>query len=255
MDNLMTPIGKDQPFRFACNKNVSCFNACCRDLNQTLMPYDILRLKHHLRLSSGAFLEQYAHVHIGPETGLPIVTLRPDTAKDKCCPFVTAQGCRVYNARPASCRIYPVARAISQNRKTGRVSEHFALLKEPHCHGFSQTTSQTVREWARDQGFDAYSRYNDLLMEIISLKNRLIPGPLDLRRQRLFQLALYDIDAFREHLFIKGLATGANLDHQTVERLKKDDEALLTFGHDWVKKELFGKGGIALVLDPGYKID
>lgn len=241
MDNLMTPVDKDQPFRFACNKKISCFNACCRDLNQTLMPYDILRLKRHLQLSSDRFLAQYANQHIGPETGLPIITLRPDSAHDRCCPFVTTDGCRVYAERPSSCRIYPVARAISQNRKTGQIAEHFALLKEPHCEGFSQNTSQTVREWTRDQGFDPYCRYNDMLMEIIRLINRLIPGPLDLRRQHLFHLALYDIDTFRERLFIKGLSTGANLDDQTVERLKNDDEALLTFAHDWVKKELFGR--------------
>ena len=237
----MTPVGKDESFRFACNKNVSCFNACCRDLNQTLMPYDILRLKQHLELSSGEFLETYAIQHIGPETGLPIVTLRPDAANEKCCPFVTDDGCRVYNARPSSCRIYPVARAISLNRDTGRVTEHFALLKEPHCQGFSQEKSQTVREWTRDQGVDAYCRFNDMLMEIISLKNRLIPGPLDLRQQRLFHLALYDVDAFRDHLFNKGLAKEENWDDATAEQLKNDEEALLAFGHEWIKKELFGE--------------
>ena len=237
----MKPIGKEESFRFACHKDVSCFNACCRDLNQTLMPYDILRLKQHFQLSSSRFLEQYTQQHIGPETGLPIVTLRPDPANDRCCPFVAAEGCRVYNARPASCRIYPVARAISRHRDSGRITEHFALLKEPHCQGFSENKSQTVHEWTQDQGFEPYCRFNDMLMEIISLKNQRLPGPLDLRQQRLFHLALYDLDTFRDHLFKKDLARTEDLDAQTAEQLKNDDEALLTFGHEWVKKELFGK--------------
>ena len=241
MEPTLTPIGKNDTFCFDCNRNVPCFNACCRDLNQALTPYDILRLKKHLDLPSHRFLERYTLQHIGPETGLPIVTLRPDASAEKCCPFLTTDGCSVYHARPSSCRIYPIARAVGFNRETGRLSEHFAILKEPHCKGFEQPKSRTVREWNTDQGVDRYCAFNDMLMEIISLKNRSHPEPLNLSEQRLFHLALYDLDGFREHLFDKGLAADLDLGDKRVEALKSDDEALLAFGHAWVKENLFGK--------------
>jgi hypothetical protein len=89
----LTPITPKDPFRFECSPEVPCFNECCRDLNQFLTPYDILRLKSHLGLSSEAFLAQYTSQHIGPESGLPIVTLKPKAGQDPICPFVSARGC------------------------------------------------------------------------------------------------------------------------------------------------------------------
>ena len=46
------PIGINETFGFACHKKVSCFNHCCKDLNQTLTPYDVLRLKIQLKITA-----------------------------------------------------------------------------------------------------------------------------------------------------------------------------------------------------------
>ena len=152
MENRMIPIAGDDTFKFACSPAVSCFNACCRDLNQFLMPYDILRLKNRLGITSTAFITQYTSQHIGPETGLPVLTLKADPAAGLECPFVSPSGCRVYEDRPASCRMYPLARAVSRNRETGRITEHFALIREDHCRGFDEGREPTVGEWIAAQG-------------------------------------------------------------------------------------------------------
>ena len=68
----ITPIAPNQCFQFDCHPGVPCFNACCRDLNQILTPYEIYRLKSHLNMDSGTFLAHYTHSHMGPATGLPI---------------------------------------------------------------------------------------------------------------------------------------------------------------------------------------
>ena len=115
----MIPLAPDAAFRFACNPEVPCFNACCRDLHQTLTPYDILRLKRRLGMTSDRFLAAYTTRHIGPESGLPIVCLKPRAADHLACPFVSPEGCTVYPDRPASCRLYPLARAVSRSRHTG----------------------------------------------------------------------------------------------------------------------------------------
>jgi uncharacterized protein len=239
MDDEMTPMTPDDRFAFGCDRHVPCFNECCRDLNQFLFPYDIIRLKNCLGISSGEFLERYTKQHSGPETGLPVVTLKPDYASGSACPFVTPSGCRVYENRPASCRMYPLARMVSRNRETGRMTEHYALMKEDHCLGFCEPKTQTVREWIENQELIVYNRINDKFMEIISLKNRLNPGPLDLKSRYLFAMACYDMDTFRQHIFEKGLFDDFELDSITLEKIKTDDVALLDVGMTWIQQILF----------------
>ena len=234
----MIPISIDDTFKFSCSAKVPCFNECCRDLNQFLTPYDILCLKNHLGMTSGAFLERYTTQHTGPETGLPVIALKPDDALKLKCPFVTESGCSVYNARPASCRMYPLARAVSRSRETGKVTEHFALIKEPHCLGFEQETTQTVRQWIENQKISEYNKMNDMLMEIISLKNHTKSGPLDMKSSHSFHIALYDLDRFRSHIFEKGLFNDFHLDSNILEVVKNDDVELLKLSHRWIKQIL-----------------
>ena len=176
MEPKLTPLSKQDTFRFECSPNVPCFNECCRDLNQFLTPYDILRLKNHFGLTSGEFLEQYTTQHVGPESGLPVVTLRPKGGHDLICPFVSPGGCTVYDNRPSSCRTYPLVRALSRSRQTGEITEQFMVLQEAHCLGFREHGKQTVRQWIDDQEIAIYNEINDKLMQIISLKNQLMPG-------------------------------------------------------------------------------
>ncbi len=241
MDPNLTDITLDEPFRFACSKTVPCFNECCRDLNQFLTPYDILRLKNHFALPSGDFLKKYCSRHTGPESGLPIVTLRPKTAPQLTCPYVTPAGCSVYADRPSSCRTYPLVRAISSSRQTGIISERFMVLKENHCLGFNANNTQTVREWIEHQGLSEYNEQNDLLMDLIRLKNQLRPDPLDLKSAHIFHLALYDLDSFRLQIFDNNLVNTHAIEPAMIEAIQTDDVALLKFGIKWVARELFGQ--------------
>ncbi len=238
-----TPLALDDVFAFSCTPEVACFNECCRNLNQFLTPYDILRLKNHLGLTASVFLERYTVTHIGPETGLPVVVLRQDPASGMACPFVSERGCTVYEARPSSCRAYPLARLASRCRETGRVAEHYALLREPHCLGFREEKRQTVRQWIADQGLSECNEMNDLLMEIIGLKSRHHPRPLDIRERQMFHLACYDLDAFRKQVLEKGLLSAFHPDPELLRAAESDDKALLRLSMAWLKQALFGIPG------------
>jgi hypothetical protein len=208
-------------------------------LNQFLTPYDVLRLKNHLGLSSGKFLEKYASGHIGPESGLPIVALRPARAHYPCCPFVSKEGCTVYENRPSSCRTYPLLRAATRSRRSGEITERFMVLKEAHCRGFDRGKTQSVEQWIEAQKITFYNEINDKLLGIISLKNRLMPGPLDNKSRRLFYTALYDLDDFRSQIangLLSDFQTGSDIPDATLE----DDVALLKLGMSWIKHALFG---------------
>jgi len=234
-------IDINESFGFGCHAGVPCFNACCRDLNQFLTPFDILRLKKGLGMTSGEFLAEYTVQHDGPESGLPVVTLKPGDPKRKTCPFVTPDGCRVYKDRPSSCRVYPLARAISRNRETGKITEHFAIIREAHCKGFSEERTRTLREWIEGQGLSEYFAMNDRLMIIISMKNQHRPGPLDPKDRLLFHTALYDLDAFRSQVINNGLLEPLGIDAVEMEAVASDDKCLLEWGHRWVEFALFGK--------------
>ena len=239
-DNNIIPVSLNDTFKFSCSKNVPCFNECCRDLNQFLTPYDILRLKNRLGMPSGIFLERYTTQHTGPKSGLPVITLKADHAAELKCPFVTPSGCSVYEDRPSSCRTYPLARVVSRSRERSVITEQYMLLREPHCLGFNQEQTWSVQKWIEDQGIAIYNEMNDMLMEIISLKNRLMPGRLDIRSRHIFHMACYDLNAFKSHIFDKGILDGLNLSSDTLDAVKNDDVALLKLGLKWAKETLFG---------------
>lgn len=244
----LSPIALDQPFQFGCHQQVVCFNACCRDLNQFLTPYDILRLSRHFQMTSRRFLDTFTRQHTGPQTGLPVITLKTGEAETRPCPFVGKDGCRVYPDRPSSCRMYPVARMVARDADTGVKTQHFALLEEPHCKGFRQPAIQTVAEWVAAQQLAPYFDINDLFLELIELKNRHRPGPLDAESRGLFQTALYDLDGFRRrlHLETDGLSaspsgSGCIQQRPCEHPLDLDvDVDLLRYAHQWLKQELFG---------------
>ena len=240
MEENFIPLSPDDKFRFSCTSRLSCFNECCRDLNQHLTPYDILRLKNSLGISSAIFLKTYTSHHTGPETGLPVITLKTDSASGSICPFVMPSGCKVYKDRPSSCRTYPLARLVSRNRESGRLSEYYMMIKETHCLGFNNGKEQMVREWIREEDIEQYNRMNDMLMEILSLKNQIIPGELDIKSGYLFRTALYDLDAFRSHLFSNEIETD-DFNEEDINAAKQDDTALLRVAFSWVKQNLFLK--------------
>lgn len=237
----MIPLEPGARFRFRCGPAVPCFNECCRDLSQYLTPYDILRLKNCLELSSSEFLKKYTIRYVGPETGLPVIALKPNSSAELECPFVRPTGCAVYADRPSSCRMYPLARAISRSRETGAITEHFALLKEPHCQGFSADEDMSVDTWIDQQGLAEYNDMNDRLMTLISLKNRLLPGPLEPHQADMWHMALYDLDRFRLAIFDQKLLEGLKIKAEALEKVKSDDVALLKLGLEWVRLKLFGR--------------
>ncbi len=105
--------------------------------------------------------------------------------------------------------------------------------------GFEENGYQTVREWISSQGLDEYHKMNDLMMEIIALKNQYHPEPLDMKLCHIFHLALYDLDNFRHQIFENGLLDHFGLDDKTFQQIREDDVALLKTGFRWVRKVLF----------------
>lgn len=241
MNDEMLPVNLNDPMQFNCSPDNPCFNQCCRDLNQALTPYDILRMKNAVNMPSWQFLQEYTVRHTGPGSGLPVLTFKTNPAAGYACPFVTESGCSIYNDRPASCRMYPLARAIVKDRATGKNVEYFALIEEEHCKGFGVQGNETVAQWLKGQDVVDHNAENDKILELISLKNQIRPGKLEKAEEDIFYMALYDLDNFKIQIKEKGLLASMDLPVEYVEKVVAEDLSLLNFGIAWVKYQLFGK--------------
>ena len=71
----MEPLGNSALY-FRCGPDVKCYMSCCRKLDLILYPYDIIRLKRRLSISSEEFVR--SHTRLGPSSHpfFPAVMLR-----------------------------------------------------------------------------------------------------------------------------------------------------------------------------------
>ena len=68
-------LSPDSSFRFHCHADLPCFNQCCRTPTIILSPYDLLRLRQALGITSGQLLERYTRQEIEPSSHLPLVCI------------------------------------------------------------------------------------------------------------------------------------------------------------------------------------
>lgn len=229
----------EDTFTFSCHKKIRCFTQCCRDLDIVLTPYDIIRLKNRLGLSSGEFLAHYTASHIGPRSGLPVVNLKMENNAKQNCPFVTPKGCSVYSDRPGACRSYPLGRVAVKRRETQKQEEFFLLVREPHCLGFNEKTEWKVTDWINDQEINTYNTMNDLLMEVISIKNQNGRDSLSREKQELFYTACYDLDRFKEFITEEAFPKIHHVESDVIKKAITDETTLMRFALKWLSKTLF----------------
>ena len=245
-------LGPDSEFKFKCHKGVKCFTECCRDINIILTPYDIIRLKNRLGLPSEEFLAIYTEPQILEKTDLPVVTLKlideegSDTDR-KACPLVREDGCLVYEDRPTTCRYYPLGVASLSHKEDADGDEFYFFVHEPHCLGFEEDEKWTVSQWRKDQGVDIHDEINAEWTDLV-VRKRSFPPNMKFTEQtkKMFFLASYNIDKFREFVFESSFLKRYAIDSATIEEIKTDEIALLKFGMKWLKWLLFKEGDFKL---------
>ena len=240
----MIPL--DGPFRFACNPSVPCFRECCRDLDLILTPYDILRLRKNLVLSSEAFVERYIKWDFSHDMGFPTAKLKMSENNEKLCPFLGKNGCEVYQDRPSACRIYPLARATQKHARFDRTTDAYFLVKESHCKGFECGKEWTIDEWKKDQGLEDYFEMNDLWTAVICSPFKEKRGKLSDRDLKAVLMAAYNLEMFRQFVFRSSLLERIEIQPERVEKMTTDEVELLKFGFDWLRFALFGESTIKL---------
>lgn len=238
----------DSPLQFECHPGVSCFTACCHNIKIVLTPNDILVLRNRLGIPAHEFITLYTEPTYLEKTDMPGVQIKL-TEDKKACPFVTPEGCTVYEDRPTACRYYPVGMADFHEGGSNDAAEDkfFFLVKEPHCKGFAEPKKWSIREWRADQGVDLRDELNkEWLRLIMRRKSFGYQATLSEAAKRMFFMASTDLDSFRRFIFESSFLDTYEVDEATIEKIKKDDVELMLFSFSYLANTLFGAEGMTI---------
>jgi hypothetical protein len=232
--------------RFGCHPGVPCFNVCCHDVNIVLTPVDVLRLSRRVGLSTTDFISQHTLAPITKELKLPVLLLKMQSGADKACPFLGAAGCTVYADRPWACRMYPLAMALPPARAGEEPQPQFFLFEDDFCKGHAEPNRTTVAGWREDQGVTAREELEEGFRSLVSHPWFIGGRQLNPPGIEMFFMATYDLDAFRRFVLESTFLRRFEVEAETVDSLRTDDEALIRFGTRWLRYSLFGEPTIAV---------
>jgi Fe-S-cluster containining protein len=237
-----TRIEPGDIFNFRCYPGIGCFNRCCRNLNLFIYPYDLIRLKQALDISSDEFLEQYVDVVLRPSNFFPEVLLRMAENDEKTCPFLTSSGCSVYADRPDTCRTFPIEQGMLYDAGTKKDIPIYFFRPPEFCQGQHEEHEWTIASWSDDQESE---QHHKMTIRWAGLK-RLFQtdpwgpeGPEGARAKMAF-MAIYNVDRFKEFIFQSSFTKRYKVKTAVLKKLEKGDAELLKFGFEWVKLFLWG---------------
>jgi hypothetical protein len=240
-----TVLSQDDLFQFTCHGGLSCFTHCCRDVTIFLTPYDVMRMKQRLGISSAELLDRYtlvSHAH-----AVPLVLLKMNEADEKRCHLVTKEGCSIYEDRPWACRMYP----LDLNEEGG----YRLAVDQTRCKGLGQGEPRRVRAYLEQQGTAPYVAAEKEYAKITG--DPRLPE-LDVDNPQVFKMifmATYNLDAFRKFVFESTFLRRFQLEPGRVEAVKESDEELLRLGYDWLGFGLFGQMNFQIYEDAAQAVE
>ncbi len=240
----------DKRIQFRCRRGVACWNACCSNIDISLTPYDILRLKRRMGMDSGEFLKQYTVPYEMERDGMAGVKLRPMDG-GTACRFMTPEGCSVYEDRPTACRYYPVALLSMRRQGESAERDSYALVKEPHCLGHQEPRPITVGEYRAEQGLETYDEPARGWRQLVLKKKSSGPtiGRPSKTSLQLFFMACYDLDRFRAFVAAESFGKLYDVPDEEMRAILADDEALMAFAFRFLRQVLFGEVTIRVHAD------
>jgi hypothetical protein len=237
-----TRIKQKSHFNFQCNPDVSCFNLCCRNLNLFLYPYDVLRLKNNLNITSSQFIDQYTDIVMREESFFPDVLLKMTENQEKTCPFLSESGCQVYPDRPDACRTFPIEMGIQYSETTKQDEPVYFFRPPDFCKGVETNKSWTIDTWSTDQAVVPYHRMTIQWAKIKRLFQNDPWGPegINGKKGKMAFMALYNIDEFRSFVFMSSFLKRYKINKELKKKMKKNDDPLLKLAFEWVKLFVWG---------------
>lgn len=148
------------PFQLTCDAAGCGSNCCTKSAPIVLNPYEIALICRE----SGMYYEDLLDVvDTGRAKGFPLVMLPRYPA----CFFWTDSGCRIYQARPLACRLYPLGRVFENGES------HIVRPAVNVCSGLAAGPAGTVADYIAGQRADTQIRMADKWIEFVSEVERL----------------------------------------------------------------------------------
>jgi len=237
-------LGLGSTIQFSCHKGISCFNACCKQADITLTPYDVIRLKESLSKSSTDFLKDHTVPFEMDQDGLPGVKLR--TTDEGACLFVTEEGCSVYSDRPTACRYYPLGHMSMRATGASYNETHYFRIKEEHCKGHDEDRSLTISEYRKEQEVSFHDEMNKEWLEIMLKKKSAGPavGRPPESTLQMFFMCSFDMDRFRRFVMSDAFRNSYDIEESNYATFGKEDVPLMHFGVRLMKQVFFGERSI-----------
>lgn len=241
-DILSERLQEGERFTFRCHEGLKCFTQCCRNLNLFLYPYDVLRLKKGLKISSEAFLDAYVNIVQRDSNFFPDVLLRMAENEERTCPFLEESGCTVYLDRPDTCRTFPLEQGILFQGQEGRATDVYFFKPPDFCLGQHEPDAWTTETWTSDQEAGFYHEMTTKWSEVKALFQSDPWGPEGPYGQKgkMAFMATYNLDRFRDFVFHSTFLKRYKVKGGVLRKIKADDVALMKFGFGWVKFFVWG---------------
>jgi Fe-S-cluster containining protein len=149
------PLSESIVLELSCGPDGCDANCCANGPPIVLNPYEISRICAAADLTYEDLLDIVESGRVG---GFPLIMLPRDPA---CC-FRTENGCRIYEARPLACRLFPLGRVFHNGRS------HIVLPVRNRCAGLVHAPARTVADYLKDQKTPIYIKMADTWIEFVS---------------------------------------------------------------------------------------
>lgn len=169
-------LSLDDKLPFTCTH---CGGCCVHQEELLLNPWDIFRIAKEMKLTVEEWVCKYGESYIGPNSGMPIIRIRP-MGKTRRCPLLKNNRCSVHRAKPSVCGLYPLGRGFcyqqdnDENEGTGNAE---VIYFHGGCICGSQTGTQTVREWLEEfqllEGEKFFIQWSKVFQEVSEFLRKL----------------------------------------------------------------------------------
>jgi len=158
-------LGLDDTFSFECR---GC-GKCCKNREDILLnPQDLFRIAQHLYLKPEEVVERYCERLVGESSRLPLIRLLP-RGKERTCPFLLNRRCRVHQAKPSVCSLFPLGRYLKPDPEGITPPETGYIVWPVTC---GRPTQTTVRSHLESFGIpledEFHTKWNETMMELIA---------------------------------------------------------------------------------------
>jgi hypothetical protein len=149
-------------FPFKCKR---C-NKCCHNRDILMNPFDVIRISHRLKLTTGEFVRKYGSCYIGQYSKLPLVIIRFEKGR---CPFLRSYGCYIHQVKPTICRRYPLGRVVEFDKKRNKARTiYFMQELNKECKGLEESSNQTVEDFIRKSQMEIYDQAGEVWESMLS---------------------------------------------------------------------------------------